>query len=321
MPPSPRQSHRVTKLLFPLVLAALLLIAFFSRDSIYDWWRLRGYSAPKAISHLATHDTMTASAKHIYYVNHPQLVTDKTTFRADCVQTEQTIVLGCYRPLERGIYIFNVTDSRLSGVEEVTAAHEMLHAAYDRLSPSDKTRVDGWLNDYYHNDLKDQRILKTIASYKKTEPKDIVNEMHSIFGTEVKNLPANLENYYKRYFTDREKVVSYSNQYQAAFTSRENQAKALYDQLQTLANQIQTMENGLTTTRTSLDADRGSIGSQAEADAFNKRVRDYNSQVSQLDSMVSQYNTLRDQYNALVVQEQSLIKSIDTRSVQPAQAK
>ena len=35
-------------------------------------------------------------------------------------------------------YIYNVNDERLNGLKEVTAAHEMLHAAYERLPESDK---------------------------------------------------------------------------------------------------------------------------------------------------------------------------------------
>ena len=38
----------------------------------------------------------------------------------------KTAVLGCYA--NREISIFNVTDQRLDGIREVTAAHEMLHA-------------------------------------------------------------------------------------------------------------------------------------------------------------------------------------------------
>ena len=130
-------------------------------------------------------------------------------------------MLGCYHSGQSGIFVLDVTDSRLDGVEQVTAAHEMLHAAYDRLSRSERSKVDAMLEDYYKNDLKDQRIVETINAYKKSEPKDVVNEMHSIFATEIASLPAPLEKYYQRYFTDRGQIVANAERYKSEFTSRQ----------------------------------------------------------------------------------------------------
>src|SRR5690349_20404233 len=105
----------------------------------------------------------------------------------------------------------------------------MLHAAYDRLSAKDRTYVDGLMLDYYHHDLHDQQLLDTIASYQKSEPNDVTNEMHSVFGTEADNLPAPLEQYYKKFFDNRQKTVAYSTGYEQEFTSRKA-AVAAYDQ-------------------------------------------------------------------------------------------
>ncbi len=84
----------------------------------------------------------------------------------------------------------------------------MLHAAYNRLNSADKSRIDNSLQKYYQHTLTDQRIKNIIAAYKKTEPNDLVNEMHSIFGTEVAELPPELETYYKQYFSNRSVVVN-----------------------------------------------------------------------------------------------------------------
>ncbi|MBI4034308.1 hypothetical protein HY380_00240 [Candidatus Saccharibacteria bacterium] len=307
-------ARMILKLLLTVLLALLIVLGWSKRDAVYDWWRLRGYDPPKTVVELAKHGTMTDKARHLFYINRPALIADKTKFQKACTKTEQTIVLGCYQSPQLGISIFDVRDKRLAGVEEVTAAHEMLHAAYDRLSSDERQQIDGWLNDFYKNDLKDQRIKKNIASYKKTEPKDIVNEMHSIFGTEVRQLPSNLEKYYQRYFGNRLKVVAYSEKYEAEFTAREQQAKEILTQLKSLEAQISQSQANLAAVRQQLEADRGSIDSQAEADAFNARVNAYNAEVANLNSLVDQYNSLRLQYNQLVLQQRQLLKAIDTRS-------
>lgn len=310
-----RFDRLVWRILLPILVIGGFLWAWADRNAIYDWWQLRDYTPPTSIAALAKNGTMTASAKHIFYVNHPELINKKSAFQQACTQTEQTIILGCYHSTQRGIDIFNVTDKRLDGIEEVTAAHEMLHAAYDRLDKGTKASINRQLMDYYKYKLDDQRIKNTINSYKKTEPDDLVNEMHSIFATEIANLPSPLEKYYQRYFSDRAQVVRYSQQYEQAFTSREDQAKVLLTQLKSLEVQIRSLEAQLFTQKQGLDADRGNIQSQSQANAYNSRVRDYNAQVGQLNQLVNQYNNLRNQYNSLVLQEQELIKAIDTRSL------
>src|SRR5206468_584885 len=127
---------------------------------------------------------------------------------------------------------------RLSGVEEVTSAHEMLHAAYDRLSTKERNRVDELLQNYYDHQLTDQRIRATIDAYKASEPNDLQNEMHSIFGTEIATLPPELENYYSQYFADRSKVTTLAGEYEQEFTSRKTEIQSYDTQLDGLRAQI-----------------------------------------------------------------------------------
>jgi len=304
-------------------LVAVPLVGLWQRNAIYDAVRLHGYSPPAAVVNLATKDSMTSSGRHLFYVNHPQLVGDSATFRADCTVTEQTIVLGCYHPLEDGIFVYNVSDPRLAGVQEVTAAHEMLHAAYDRLSSNDKMNIDKLLNDYYTNDLHDQRILDTINAYKKSEPKDVVNEMHSVFGTEIANLPPPLENYYKRYFVNRAAVIGFSQNYDNEFTSRSAKAAQYEKQLNALKAKISTEETNLRAQLTSINTEQAhldSLRSSGQIDQYNSGVAAYNGDVDSYNNGVAQYkrdinsyNSLVEQYNAIAGELKQLYGAIDTR--------
>jgi hypothetical protein len=314
------ETSRLVRILFLLLLFAAPLLLFWQRNYLYDSWRLHGYQPPSAVAKLADDTKMTDSSRHIFYVNHPQLMSDARTFRQACTTSEQTIILGCYRGPENGIYIYNVQDSRLAGIQQVTAAHEMLHGAYDRLSTKDRDYVNGLLLDYFSNGLRDQRIKDTIESYKKTEPKDLVNEMHSIFGTEVKDLPQPLENYYKRYFSDRTAITTFSANYEGEFRTRESQAKNLEAQLQKLKSTVDTEEAALKAEYNDINSRRAQLDSQrqtdvnaynASVDSFNDQVADYNAKIAAYKADVARYNRLVKQYNDVAGDLRSLYDSIN----------
>jgi uncharacterized protein YukE len=266
---------------------------------------------------------MTSGAQHLFYVNHPQIISDVSVFRTSCTETEQTIVLGCYHPTDNGIDIYQVKDTRLNGIVQVTAAHEMLHAAYGRLSRSDKQKVDGWLLDYYNHGLHDSRILDTINAYKQTEPNDVVNEMHSVFGTEVGNLPANLESYYKLYFSDRAVIVGFADNYKNEFSTRITQINADDAKLADLKKQISQQEAALNSQLNQINGDRARLDSlkaqgnysayNAQVTNFNAEVEAYNSGVASLQSSIAYYNELVNERNQLAAEVRSLDQSIDTR--------
>ena len=111
------------------MLAAWMVI---NRQAVVDWWRLSQYKPSAAVKQLADNDTMIGRGRDLFYISDPQ-IQDSAAFNKACKnEGEKTIVLGCYKLQD--IYLYNVTDARFNGVKEVTAAHEMLHAAYERLS-------------------------------------------------------------------------------------------------------------------------------------------------------------------------------------------
>jgi len=323
------RARRGINLLLTATFLVIPIVGFWQRQNIYDWAKLRGYDPPAAIASLAEANTMNDHAKRIFYVNHPDLVSESTTFRQKCSSGEQTIILGCYHPDQNGIFVFDVKDERLSGIEEVTSAHEMLHAAYDRLSGDDKKYIDGLLQDYYKNQLNDERIKQTIEAYKQSEPTELVNEMHSIFGTEVAELPKPLEDYYKRYFMNRAAVVAFSQRYESEFTSRSARAAQYEKQIETLKAKVVTKEAELraqlqriNTEQARLDSLRASGQTEqynAGVTAYNAEVDAYNTGVAQFKRDVNTYNALVEQYNAIAGELKQLYGAIDTRlTTQPA---
>ncbi len=297
------------------------IAAVVNRQAIFDWLRLRNYQPSAAIVQLAIDTTMNETTRQLFYIHHPDLK-DRTDFSQSCPgRGEKTIILGCY--INRGdIYLFDVEDVRLEGIEQVTAAHEILHAVYDRLSSKERIRVRQ-LVEVAYGEVKSERIRKTIEAYRAAGD-DVTNELHSILGTEVGDLPQELEAYYAKYFADRKKIVAYSEKYESEFTSREKKAEALLARIENIESSlpakriaIDAMEQGLSRQHQELEEERSRTNNPAE---FNAKVAEYNNQVNRYRQLINEYNQLVNEhnklltdYNAVALEENELIKAIDSR--------
>jgi hypothetical protein len=314
------RSKQAVSLLISLMLLATPAVAWSQRQDIFDWWQLRNYQASAEIKDLAQRTTMTDSARHLLYVYHAELE-DKLSFNRNCPTTEQTIVLGCYVS-GQGIYIFKVTDQRLAGIEEVTVAHEMLHAAYERLSGSERKRIDTLTQQAFDN-LTDQRIKGNIKAYRDRDPKVVPTELHSIIGTEVRNLSPELEAYYQRYFKDRKTVVSFSEHYEAAFSERRAQVARYDEQLKQLREQIDSNQMEINNRREELNRQKAALDAalaakryeeyNAGVPPYNAAVRSFNALVNRTQSLIDEFNTIVAARNAIALEESELSKAMDSR--------
>lgn len=292
---------------------------WFHRWDLYDSWRLRNYRPSSQIISLASDTTMNDRTARLFYVYHPEL-DDKASFNEHCSNSERTIVLGCYVS-GIGIYVYNVTEPRLQGITQVTSAHEMLHAAYERLSRSDKKTLDKLLNQAYDT-VTDQRIRDNIDDYRQNGA-DVTNELHSILGTEVRNLPPELEQYYRRYFTNRLAVVGFSEKYEQAFAERKQQVASADKKLLELKQQIDEAQNSLAIQKANIDSQRQKLDSllaakQYEAynqgvPGFNSQIASFNNQVRSISRLIDEYNALVTERNAIALEEGELVKAIDSR--------
>jgi beta-mannanase len=215
-----------------------------------------------------------------------------------------------------------VQDARLNGIEEVTAAHEMLHAAYDRLSTSERGRIDSLTSQAFAA-LADERIKQVIEQYRARDATVVPNELHSILGTEVRELPPELDQYYAKYFTDRSKVVEFSEHYEGEFTKRKAQVEAYDAQLATLKGEIDAAQKSLENQADDLQRERKRLDAQlaagnyetynAAVPGFNARVRAYNTAVTVAEAKIKQHNDIVKTRNAITVEEAELQKALDSR--------
>jgi hypothetical protein len=323
---APRRNYHLGLWIVLLLWLTAVGLLIANSQSLIDWWRLRGYIPPAAVVKLAEQDTMTSYTRHLFYLNRPQLLPTVTSFRIHCPENKNTIVLGCYHPDQDGIFIYTVSDPTLAGVQQVTAAHEVLHSVYARLSSSDRARLDAELTDYYKHGLTNPLVKAEVSLYQQTEPGSVMDEMSCTFGTEIANLPPSLSAYYAKYFSNRAAIVGYEQNYQTEFSSRQatiaqddNQLGSWKTQINTLDAQLQSTITSLTSQLANLNSLRSSNVSayNAAVPGYNAAINTYNANVQTVQNLVTQYNQLVATRNQVAGQLTTLTAALDTR-VTPA---
>jgi len=281
------------------------------------------YQPTPAIASLVVRSGMNDNGKFLFYASQPKL--DGTqSFNQECNKVESTVsILGCYNGSK--IFIYDIQDAELDGVREVTAAHETLHVAYQRMSDTDKKRVGKLLEIEYGKLASDKRFTDLIAYYAKAEPDQRSNELHSIIGTEVRDISPELESHYKKFFSSRLRVVDLSEKYTAVFQSLKAKADTMSKQLNELSALISSQTDEYNQGAQTLSNDIDSFNIKASSQGFTSYNQFYTernrltARVSALESLrstindeIKQYQELLKQYDALALQSKQLYDAIDS---------
>lgn len=320
-----RRRYPFIRFVFTMSLLIGIMALWINRQYVIDQITVWVFKPTAEVSSFVGRAGLNQTGAFYLYASQAE-VDDRSAFNNACgnLLNEKTVVLGCYTGLGRRIYIYRVTDAQLDGVEDVTAAHEMLHAAYDRLSDSDRTKVDALLVAQ-EKTITDQRILDLIKDYQQSEPTQVVNELHSIFGTEVRNLSPELEAYYSRYFSNRLATVSLKEKYEAVFTNLAAKQKQLIDSMNSIAADVANRQAAYTAALATLNADVAAFNAwarsgQATQTEFNTRRAALEARVAALDAErtainaeIDTYNALKAQLDSLNIQAETLNQHIDSK--------
>ena len=311
MEPSKRSRQVVSGSFIRLLLSAVLITAsvwlYLHRQFVLDQltaWRFTPSSEMQAV---ADGVRFTDRGYFLLDATRPEL-RDRDSFNVACTSesAEHTAVLGCYSAGRT--YIFDIDNEQLDGIKEVTTAHEMLHAAYERLSESERQRVNKLL-EAQSLGASEPRIAELMASYAKTEPGERLNELHSILGTELISLSPQLETYYRQYFADRSAVVRMATSYQSVFEDLTSRQEVLVSELNKLADSIDAASTSYSRSQTVLNADVQSFNSRARSGSMTREQYDL-----ERSELSERQNQLKREYDAI----QSLISEYDAKKSQLA---
>jgi len=324
----PKKRGHIKGLLIALLCLVVAIVLFWNRQYIVDQLAVWQYQPSEEMASLVDRSGMDGAGEFYFYASHPQLQ-NATEFNQTCERKEEaTAILGCYNG--QYIYIYNVTNAQLDGIREVTAAHEMLHAAYARLSDSEKQRVNGLIDAEYKKLQSNKELAERLAFYDRTEPGERYNELHSIIGTEVVAVSDELESYYSQYFDDRSKTVKLHEQYASVFRQLQQRSEQISQQLTALGDEIERESAAYNTAVSQFNtavedfnsrANNGEFASQAAFDAERAvliaRGEALESQRQAINTKVTQYEALRAELMGIAGESEALNRSLDS-SLAPA---
>ena len=315
---------KIIGLLTAFLLFGASLWTVFNWQLVVDYASVYDFSPDQEIKALVTDSGMSEKGEFHFYSSYPR-ITDAEEFNSVCQRQEQSSpILGCYISGTNRIFIYNVDNQDLKGIKEVTAAHEMLHVAYSRLSQRERDWLEPRLEAAYSR-LANDKLRARMDYYAKAEPGEKLNELHSILPTEYADLGQELNDYYAKYFDNRQAAIKLYSDYSQVFYELEDEARGLESKLESDVKQI--------------NADTSQY--QADIQMFNQEVATFNQRASSgyfksqtefnsarsvlvartyafearktaLDQKIDEYNVNVDRLNQLGLKIDKLNKSIDS---------
>jgi len=304
------------------IIACVVAVAILNRQYIIDKYNAWEFKPSPEIAQIANDVGLNENGRFYYFASRPELDFAKE-FNGECRSREQgNAILGCYK--NQRIYIYNVNDERLNGLKEVTAAHEMLHAAYERLPESDKKAVNTLLEKEYRKNS-DAEFSKRMDYYKRNQPGEEYNELHSIIGTEFADISPQLEDYYKRYFNNRSQVVALHSKYSDKFKELKRGSASLRKELENLSISINNASLKYNKDISNLNSEINTFNSRAKNGDFSsqedflnersyliKSTRKLEQDRANINRYIGQYESKRIEYNKLVDESNSMYKAMDS---------
>lgn len=308
------RTKRILGFLLFLALLGLLVFGVTHRQEIRDHFSALGFEANPRVQQVVDDLRLTEAGERIFLATHPT-IDGSTHFNEQCAgveHSEQGHVLGCYTG-DR-IHLFDVTDERIRGIVEVTAAHELLHATYGRLGDGDRNALGEKLRqEFEHLAADDPELRERMSVYEHLSDSAFANELHSVLGTEVSDLPRWLEVHYAQWFKDRGALVASFEEYHTVFVELQSQADALKNEMSTLRDDVERRKVDYDFAVEAFNDDVADFGARnkrsefAEAPEEFERIRgelesrrlELEQTLEGLQADIDRYNALRDQLEEL----------------------
>ena len=306
-------------LLLALVIAGVVIA---NRRYIVDWYRGINYTPTAEMAEIRDNLALTEGGRFLFNALQPAL-DEATEFNQNCHQNaSETAVLGCYTG--GAIHVYNITNPKLEGILEVTTAHEMLHAVWARMNGAEQESFLADLNEVLADN--GEILDAEIGTYEQDLK---LEEVYVRAGTEIADLPEKLEKHYANYFSDRQQIVNFYNNYIAVFNEIQDQVEDLQDEIAKQKEQLTTEINKYQQAAKDLEervqefnecaatqgcfSDRTVFASQRAKLVSDQQ--DLKAKNEQLNQAITEYNAKINEYNQLVDDSRKLEDEINSNSL------
>jgi hypothetical protein len=247
-----------------LVLNAGLFYVKLNPQQVHDQLVVWKFLPTASIGEQVKRDGMTSEGRFLYLASQPRVLSRRDFNQICSAVSIDTGNLGCYIDSTKRIYLLHETDKRVDGTEEVMAAHEMLRAAWDRMSTAQRAPLLVQLNHVlYINDDPNIDLSDAISTDRSQDPHDSNGELYATIGTEVPSVGKVLEASYAKYFVKRSTVT-------ALYVHANSYIIALRHKVDTLTSAMTKLNNSITS---SVKSFKSAVSTwQSNVASFNARA-------------------------------------------------
>ncbi|MBR3132083.1 hypothetical protein IKG33_01580 [Candidatus Saccharibacteria bacterium] len=304
------------------VLIVLSLFVIINRAWVHDLFRGLSYKPSSEMSRIRDELKLTDRGQFLFNASQPVL-SGKGEFNANCrtEADEEIAVLGCYT--SDNIYVYDIDAKELDGIRELTTAHELLHAVWERMSEGERKELDLVLTKTFDQNksfMEDE--IKNYDADKKQE------EIYVRAGTEVKDLPSDLEKHFKEIFKDQDLIVSYYEKYITVFREIEAEMSRLKGEMEGISAEISSKTAEYENRIAKLNTEIAEFNNCANTEGCfqtqylfylrrNELVAEQealSSMHEEISSLVNEYNARVEKYNENVLKTEKLNGLINSNS-------
>lgn len=311
---TPRVLRRVASIVVVSLIAVAGVFAYSNKQFLSDVWAANTFQPSPEITSLQESIALTDRGNRVFLASQPTL-DDAEQFNENCASVdhdEDGHILGCFA--DDQIHLFNIQDERLAGIVEVTAAHELMHAVFQRIQGPARDDLVNKLIDLYDEMKVTHPVLsERMSVYEHLSRTSFANELHSVFATEAWPLPVWLQQHYAQWFTDQQVISTFYNSFHGTFEDLYAQSEALSAELESIRADV---EQRRVLYREALDiynAELADFKQRNEAYEFSSnpaefyRLRDdfdarraaLNAEVDAINAEIARYEALRAELNKL----------------------
>ena len=299
----------------------LFLLFLANKTEIEDYFKGLSYEPTEEMILIRDSLGLTDDGLRIFNAAHPVL-DSRDDFNRDCDSSNPDIaVYGCY--YSDKIFVYNIDSEELAGFRESTAAHELLHAVWDRLSGVEKSRLIPLLESGY---AENKSVLEeTLEAYDESEK---IDELYVRLATQIKNLSPELEAHYSKIFSDQDKIVEFYDSYVTPFEELNKKIEELGKELETLKSDIDAKTLAYESRSEKFNADVAEFNNCANTAgcfssdwAFSTRrysliseEENLNDLYNELNAMIDSYNSKVEIYNSNILHSNTLQSLINSNS-------
>lgn len=260
------------------------------QQSVRDFWGGLGYEPSSQMAEIQESLELTGTGERIFKAVKPVLETSDN-FNEHCQSNDAEVaLLGCYTSGQ--IYVYEIRNDELRLANNVTTAHELLHAVWQRMGENEKAEVTRLLEEVKRDN--EVWLDEELAAYDELEK---LEEIYTRAGTKLKNLPDELEKHYGKYFKDRQKIVGYYEAYQAPFERLQGELGSLETEIKVESEAIKQKRDEYEWKANNLDSRIEKFNSCAKTANCFVSEAEFNRQRSGLLGEQSELEELRDDIN------------------------